>query len=150
MGWLRPLLSGALLALMGLAQAEGPGPRPLFMGNQEAEAAFLRCREVVRDLRVQALYQGEGRLLVVLGRERPLLLLALEAGHPVPHTGPLRGRFVGKRPLPFLGELALARRVAAGEGGYRCFVLYRGRVVGVLRLGMDLEPLPLPGVFPPP
>ncbi|WP_234553749.1 hypothetical protein [Thermus caliditerrae] len=144
------LLGLGLLALAGLVRAEGSWPQRPPLASLEAEAVRLRCREVVRGLRIQALYWEEGRLLVLLGRERPLLLLAVEEGRPMPHAGPLRGRLVEKRSLPFLGELALARRVVAAGGEYRCFVLHRGRVVGVLRLGEDLEPLPLPGVPPPP
>lgn len=144
------LLGLGLLAVAGLARAEESWPQRLPLTSLEAEAVRLRCREVVRGLRVQALYRGEGGVLVLLGRERPLLLLALEEGRPMPHAGPLRGRLVEKRPLPFLGELALARQVVAAGREYRCFVLHRGRVVGVLRLGEDLEPLPVPGVPPPP
>lgn len=138
-----PLL---LVLAAGLALGEGPAwPRP------SAEAVLLRCQEVVRGLRVRALYREGGALLVLLGGERPLLLLALEEGRPLPHMGPLRGKPLGKRPLPFLRELTLARQVVVLAGEYRCFVLHRGRVVGVLRLGLDLSPLPLfpPGEEPP-
>ncbi|AEV15628.1 hypothetical protein TCCBUS3UF1_5800 [Thermus sp. CCB_US3_UF1] len=128
-----------MLLAWGLAWAEGSPP--------PSEAAFLRCREVVGGLEVQALYQGEGATLVLLGKGRPLLLVALEEGRPLPHAGPPRGKPMARRPFPFLRELSLARRVVVLAGEYRCFVLHRGRVVGVLRLGPDLEPLPL---FPPP
>lgn len=139
-----------LLALGGLALGQGTGSEPLAPGSLGPRAVLARCREEVRGLRPLGLYRGEEGLLVLLGQERPLLLLALEAGRPRPHVGPPRGRPVGQRPLAFLRELTLARRVAVVEGEYRCFVLYRGRVVGVLRLGMDLEPLPVPGVSPAP
>lgn len=140
---LGPLL---LVLAAGLALGEGSAwPRP------SAEAVLLRCKEVVRGLRVQALYREGGSLLVLLGGEKPLLLLALEEGRPLPHMGLPRGKPMGKRPLPFLRELTLARQVVALAGEYRCFVLHRGRVVGVLRLGPDLSPLPLfpPGEEPP-
>ena len=57
--------------------------------------------------------------------------------------GPIRGKPMRMRPFFFLRELSLARRVLVLPEGYRCFVLHRGRVVGVLRLGLDLTPLPL-------
>ncbi|WP_243093726.1 hypothetical protein [Thermus thalpophilus] len=127
----------ALLFLVGLAWAQGG-----------EERALVRCLEVVRTLEVQALYREDGAVLVLLGRDRPLLLLALEGGRPMPHAGLPRGRPMGRRPLPFLRELTLARFVAVGEGEYRCFVLHRGRVVGVLRLAKDFTPLPLEGFSP--
>ncbi|GGM97033.1 hypothetical protein GCM10007092_08370 [Thermus composti] len=127
-------LGPLFLALLGLALGEGSGP----------EAVLGRCFGVLRGLEVQALYQGEGALLVLLGQEKPLLLLALEGGRPFPYLGPPRGRHLARRPLPFLRELSLARRVVVLPREYRCFVLHRGRVVGVLRLGEDLNPLPLP------
>ncbi len=127
-----------LLTLLGMALGEEE-PRPL-----PGEAVLLRCGEVVRGLEVLALYREGRATLVLLGREAPLLLLALEGERPYPHLGPPRGRRLPKRSLPFLKELSLARRVVALSGEYRCFVLHRGRVVGVLRLGEDLHPLPLP------
>ncbi|GLV47742.1 hypothetical protein TJA_09090 [Thermus sp. LT1-2-5] len=127
----------ALLLLLGLAWAQGG-----------EERALARCLEVVRALEVQALYREDGVVLVLLGRERPFLLLALEGGRPMPHAGPPRGRPMGRRPLPFLRELTLARFVAVGEKEYRCFVLHRGRVVGVLRLAKDFSLLPLEGFSP--
>ncbi len=125
-----------LLPFLGLALGEEPRP---FSG----EAVLLRCAEVVRTLEVLALYREGRATLVLLGRESPLLLLALEEGRPYPHLGPPRGRPLPRRPLPFLRELSLARRVVALPGEYHCFVLHRGRVVGVVRLGEDLRPLPL-------
>jgi len=130
-------LGPVLLLLLGLALGEGPGP----------EAARARCLEVLRALEVLALYREDGTTLVLLGQERPLLLLAVERGRPFPHLGPLKGRPLPRRPFAFVKELSLARRVVALPGEYRCFVLHRGRVVGVLRLGEDLTPLPL---SPPP
>ncbi|WP_038058189.1 hypothetical protein [Thermus amyloliquefaciens] len=140
MRWLGVFL---LLALGGWARGEegpwGLGPPP--------EEVRERCFAVVRTLEVQALYREGDTLVLVLGRaakESPLLLLALEGGRPMPHMGPIRGKPVRMRPFFFLQELSLARRVVALPGEYRCFVLHRGRVVGVLRLGLDLTPLPLP------
>ncbi|MEJ5337394.1 MAG: hypothetical protein WHT26_08885 [Thermus sp.] len=104
---------------------------------------LARCALLLKGLEVQALYREDGVTLVLLGRGRPYLLLALEGGRPLPYAGPLRGRPLGRRPLPFLPELTLARRVLLLEGEYRCLVLHRGRVVGVLRLDPSLEPIPL-------
>nr|WP_232822516.1 hypothetical protein [Thermus sediminis] len=118
-----------------MALGEGSVPR--------AEAALLGCLQVLRGLEVLGLYREEGATLVLLGRERPLLLVALERGRPMPHLGPPRGRPLARRPLPFLRELSLARRVVVLPGEYRCFVLHRARVVGVIRLSEDLEPIPL-------
>ncbi|MGC8875525.1 hypothetical protein [Thermus sp.] len=126
-----------LLAFFGMALGGEPGPF-------SEEAVLLRCAEVVRALEVLALYREGGATLVLLGRERPLLLVALEGERPYPHLGPPRGRPLPRRPLPFLREFSLARRVVVLPGEYRCFVLHRGRVVGVVRLGEDLRPLPLP------
>lgn len=130
-----------LLPLLGLWALSQSGPFP--------EAVLARCLGVLRTLEVQALYREDGALLVLLGRERPYLLLALEGNRPLPYAGPLRGRRVAKRPLPFLSELTLARRVLHQEGEYRCLVLHRGRVVGVLRLDFRLDPVPLPEEPPP-
>ncbi|TBH17617.1 hypothetical protein [Thermus thermamylovorans] len=134
----------ALLLALGPVLGEGGPPWP--------GPVLHRCWEVVRGLEVQALYRENGVTLVLLGRERPYLLLALEGGGLRPHPGPPRGRPLPRRPLAFLGELSLARRVVVLPREYRCFVLHRGLVVGVLRLGQDLEPLPLPEVpkMPPP
>jgi hypothetical protein len=126
-------LGPLLLFLLGFALGEGSGP----------EAALRACLLVLRGLEVQALYREEGSTLVLLGQERPLLLLAVEQGRPLPHLGPPRGRPLPRRPMPFLSELSLARWVVALPGEYRCFVLHRGRVVGVLRLAHDLRPIPL-------
>lgn len=139
MRWLGVFL---LLALGGWALGEeGPkgfGPSP--------EEVLTQCFKVVRTLEVQALYREGDTLVLVLGQpvgERPLLLLALEGGRPMPYMGPIRGKPMRMRPFFFLRELSLARRVLVLPEGYRCFVLHRGRVVGVLRLGSDLIPLPL-------
>jgi hypothetical protein len=127
-------LGPLLLFLLGVALGEGSG----------SQVALRGCLEVLRGLEVLGLYQEEGITLVLLGREKPLLLLALERGRPMPHLGLPRGRLLPRRPVPFLRELSLARWVVVLPGEYRCFVLHRGRVVGVLRLGEDLKPLPLP------
>ncbi|GAB5603443.1 hypothetical protein FJNA_19690 [Thermus sp. FJN-A] len=142
-------LFGLLPLVALLALGEGPTLGEAFPPGRPPAEVLLRCQEVVRTLEVQALYRGEEGLLVLLGRERPLLLLVLEGGRPMPHMGPLRGHPLEKRPLPFLREFSLARRVVVLPGEYRCFVLHRGRVVGVLRLDRGLKPLPLPGVAPP-
>ena len=126
-------LGPLLLFLLGFALGEGSGP----------EAALRACLQVLRGLEVQALYRGEGSTLVLLGQERPLLLLAVERGRPLPHLGPPRGRPLPRRPIPFLRELSLAPWAVVLPREYRCFVLHRGRVVGVLRLAQDLRPLPL-------
>jgi hypothetical protein len=126
-------LGPLLLFLLGVALGEGFGP----------EAVLKECLLLIRGLQVLGLYQEEGATLVLLGQERPLLLVAVERGRPMPHLGPLRGKPPARRPLPLLKELSLARQVVALPGEYRCFVLHRGRVVGVLRLGQDLRPIPL-------
>lgn len=131
-----------LLLGLGMGALGEEGPRPL---APEPRATVLRrCAEVLRTLEVQALYQEGGRFLLVLGRGEPLLLLSLEEGRPMPHMGPIQGKPMRMRPFAFLRELSLARWVVVLPGEYRCFVLYRGRVVGVLRLSLDLSPLPLP------
>ncbi|MFN3179945.1 MAG: hypothetical protein ACK4G4_03960 [Thermus sp.] len=138
MRWLGVFL---LLALGGWAMGE-EGPKGF---GPSAEEALARCLKVVRTLEVQALYREGDTLVLALGQAegRPLLLLALEGGRPMPYMGPIRGKPMRKRPFFFLRELSLARRVLVLPEGYRCFVLHRGRVVGVLRLGLDLAPLPL-------
>ncbi len=136
MRWLGVLLLG----LGGLALGEG-GPKALVLAPEEV---LNRCGALVRVLEVQALYREGDTFLLVLGQKEPLLLLALEGDRPMPHMGPPRGRPIRKRPFPFLRELSLARWVVVLPGEYRCFILHRGRVVGVLRLGQDLSPLPLP------
>lgn len=108
------------------------------------EEVLNRCGALVRVLEVQALYREGDTFLLVLGQKEPLLLLALEGDRPMPHMGSPRGQPIRKRPFPFLRELSLARWVVVLPGEYRCFILHRGRVVGVLRLGQDLSPLPFP------
>ncbi|MDM7325088.1 MAG: hypothetical protein P3W93_008970 [Thermus sp.] len=141
MGWIGAILLLSLsLGAMGeeAPKALSPGPRV---------EVLRRCAEVVRALEVQALYKEGGTLVLVLGQGmtgNPLLLLALEKGKPLPHAGPIRGRPLRKRLFPFVRELSLARQVLVFPKEYRCFVLHRGRVVGVLRLGLDLVPLPIP------
>ncbi len=83
-----------LLVLLGMALGEEE-PRP-FPG----EAVLLRCGEVVRGLEVLALYREGRATLVLLGRETPLLLLALEGERPYPHLGPPRGRRFPSGPFP--------------------------------------------------
>ncbi len=127
-----------LLGLLPLLAWARPDPFP--------EEVLLACLGVLRGLEVQAVYQeGEWRYLV-LGQEKPYLVLALRGGRLHPPPGPLRGRRVAWRPGA-LG-LSLARWVHRGPGGYRCFLLQGGRVVGVLRLDPDLKPLPLPQELP--
>ncbi|BAW02366.1 hypothetical protein TTMY_1998 [Thermus thermophilus] len=140
MRWLVGLL---LLAQAVLGQGEADGPVASPSGAHLAERALFRCLEVLKGLEVQAFYREGPGLLVLLGRERSLLVLALEGGRLWPHPRPPRGRPLPKRPFPFLRELTLAPWVLEVEGEYRCFVLHRGRVVGILRLDQDLRPLPL-------
>ena len=140
MRWLAGLL---LLAQAVLGQGGAGGPVASPSGEYLGERALFRCLEVLKGLEVQAFYREGPELLVLLGRERPLLVLALEGGRLWPHPRPPRGRPLPKRPFPFLRELTLAPWVLEVEGEYRCFVLHRGRVVGILRLDQDLRPLPL-------
>ena len=91
MRWLAGLL---LLAQAVLGQGGAGGP--------------VACLEVLKGLEVQAFYREGPDLLVLLGRERPLLVLALEGGRLWPHPRPPRGRPLPKRPFPFLRELTLA------------------------------------------
>ena len=95
MRWLGIFL---LLALGGWALGEeGPkgfGPSP--------EEVLARCFKVVRTLEVQALYREGDTLVLVLGQavgERPLLLLALEGGRPMPYMGPIRGKPMRMGPM---------------------------------------------------
>lgn len=131
-------LQELLARLEALGQGGAGGP-VAYLG----ERALFRCLEVLKGLEVQAFYREGPDLLVLLGRERPLLVLALEGGRLWPHPRPPRGRPLPKRPFPFLRELTLAPWAMRVEGEYRCFVLHRGRVVGILRLDQDLRPLPL-------
>jgi len=125
----------AVLLLLGLALAQAG-----------EEAAFVRCREVVGLLRPLGLYEVRGRAVLVLGlSETPLVQLVLARDRPLPLGHPGEGVFP-EAPPPWLRELALARLVVRDRGGYACFLVHRGVVVGVLRLGPDLEPRPL---FPP-
>ena len=119
MRWLAGLL---LLAQAVLGQGGAGGPVASPSGEYLGERALFRCLEVLKGLEVQAFYREGPDLLVLLGRERPLLVLALEGGRLWPHPRPPRGRPLPKRPFPFL---------------------HRGRVVGILRLDQDLRPLPL-------
>ena len=143
MRWLAGLL---LLAQAVLGQGGAGGPVASPSGEYLGERALFPCLEVLKGLEVQAFYREGPDLLVLLGRERPLLVLALEGGRLWPHPRPPRGRPLPKRPFPFLRELTLAPWVLEVEGEYRCFVLHRGRVVGILRLDQDLRPLPLGGM----
>lgn len=131
---MRGLALAPFLLALGLAQAPGP------------EAVLRVCEEVLRGLEVQAAYREGGRLLLVLGEKRPYLVLGLEEGRLFPYPGPPRGRRVARPALVL--ELTLARRVLEGPRGYRCFLLHRGRVVGVLRLDPGLNPLALPEPLP--
>ncbi len=123
------------LFLLGLAFAQaGEGPA--------LEAAFARCQEVVRRLRPLGLYEVRGRAVLVLGLpDLPLLPLALVRGRPLPLGHPGEGVFP-ETPPSWLEELALARLVVREKRGYACFLVHRGVVVGVLRLGLDLKPRP--------
>lgn len=127
-----PVWIGLLLSLAFAQVGEGPG----------LEAAFGRCQEVVRLLRPLGLYEVRGRTVLILGLpDTPLVPLALRQGRPLPlgHPGE---RVALEGPPKWLKELALARLVVRGKDGYACFLVHRGVVVGVLRLGPDLRPRP--------
>lgn len=127
-----PVWTGLLLGLALAQVGEGPG----------LKAAFSRCQEVVRLLRPLGLYEVRGRTVLILGLpDTPLVPLALLQRRPLPLGYPGE-RVALKRPPKWLKELALARLVVRGKDGYACFLVHRGVVVGVLRLGPDLRPRP--------
>lgn len=130
------------------------------------QAVLERCRLVFQSLRPQFAYAERTApqrflLRVVLGSENlpmaritvnvdlipvplgleDIAVVAIE--RPLQDAMRLRNRLAqGLAGLP--QSLSLGNWYVANPAGYRCFLTYQGRVVGVLMLGQSLEPLANP------
>lgn len=150
-----------LLALMGLALAQSlvPAPRP------ETPGALSRCQEVFSGLKPLFLYAerlaperflirgvlGNGGLpltrITLSGNFTPVPLgledLAVQAVRPALD----RGRLLDQAARLFDGVgqgISLGNWYTQEVRAYRCYLTYQGRVVGVFRLDLNLQPISEP------
>lgn len=142
-----------ILALLGLAHAQSFSP----------DSNLRRCQAVFKELRPAVLYGdkvAEGRFLfrlILTQKLRPVVRITLDGSfEPVPvGLEELARPFVlkpqavrelqaqvRKRLETLRGEITLANWMAQqGEKGYRCFITYKGRVVGVLQMSSFQPPM---------
>lgn len=146
-----------LLGLWGWALAQGDT-----LPDSQSQQSLDRCQAVFSELRPQFLYAeraGVDRFFirVVLGRgglplvrmtvslELTPVPLGLEdiAVQPRPTLDAQRFyNFVSRRFEAIMRDLNLGNWITIEPRGYRCFLLYQGRQVGVLLLNRRYEPIP--------